>query len=114
MAKWTNSDGKQVSVLGTTYTIRIVDPEKCIDCDGWCDFSTKEVFVKDFEPDPEAMKDLAYYTAKVIRHELIHAMLYESGHHCNCAWATDESLVDYIALMFPKMAGMFTQADSTR
>ena len=112
MARWTSVDGKKVSVLGTEYTIRVAKPSDCIECDGWCDFSTKEVFVKDFEPDPMSMANLEWYTEKVLRHELVHAFMYESGRHCNSNFGMDEELVDFIAIMFPKMLSTFKEANA--
>ena len=46
---------------------------------------------------------------EILRHELIHAFLYESGLNFSshtiedCGWACDEELVDWIAIQFPKI-----------
>jgi predicted SprT family Zn-dependent metalloprotease len=52
---------------------------------------------------------------EVMRHEIVHAFLYESGlgystHIPNCAWAVNEEMVDWIAIQTPKMAKVFKQA----
>ena len=74
-----------VSVLGTPYTIyqaNSVDVPYLADCDGYCDTTAKAIVVLDMtevEGKPGAKADLAHYQRKVIRHELLHAALFESG-----------------------------------
>ena len=63
------------------------------------------------EPEPDSKKDMAAVKRNIIRHELIHAFLYESGLDVNSKWGTDETLVDWIALQFPKMEKAFKEAD---
>jgi hypothetical protein len=43
-----------------------------------------------------------------MRHELIHAFLFESGLDC-CSWADKEEIVDWIAIQFPKLQNVFEQ-----
>lgn len=47
------------------------------------------------------------YYSKVIRHEVLHAALHESGltHYAN-----DELLVEWLAVQFPKLAEIFKKA----
>lgn len=40
---------------------------------------------------------------RVMRHEIIHAFFYESGLDVESSWGTDGTLVDWIALQFPKV-----------
>ena len=44
-----------------------------------------------------------------MRHELIHAFLFESGLAENSNWARNEEMVDWIARQFPKMAKTFQE-----
>ena len=73
-----------VSVLGTPYTIyqgNSVDFPDLADCDGYCDTTIKAIVVLDMteiEGKPGAKADLTHYQRKVIRHELLHAVLFES------------------------------------
>lgn len=105
----------RVSVLGTPYTIfegNTFDFPDLHDCDGYCDTTIKEIVVFDMseaEGKPGAKADLNHYKRKVIRHELIHAILFESG-LSNNAWAENEELVDWIAIQFPKLEVLFQQA----
>ena len=103
-----------VNVLGTTYTIKRSD--KIADsylenCDGYCDHSTKNIVIdtfKNYEGQADALGNLDDYEKKVIRHELVHAFLFESGLN-GCSWAKDEEIVDWIACQFPKMKKIFEE-----
>ena len=55
-------------------------------------------------------KNLPEYKKAVIRHELTHAFLFESGLD-TCSWAQNEEMVDWIALQFPKLLQVFKEAD---
>ncbi len=100
-----------VNVLGTEYTIKEtnkVDDTNLETCDGYCDTSTKTIVIDTFKDSPGSLGDLEAYKKKVVRHELAHAFLYESGLSCN-SWAKDEEVVDWIALQFPKLLTAFEQ-----
>ena len=107
---------KVVTVLGVPYAIHegtTVDFPALKDCDGYCDTSTKEIVVSDMTESagsPYSKGDLAHYQRKVIRHELTHALLFESGLACN-SWAENEEVVDWIAIQFPKLQALFNSAD---
>lgn len=55
-------------------------------------------------------KNLPAYKKSVIRHEIIHAFLYESGLD-SCSWAANEEMVDFFAMQFPKLLQIFKEAD---
>lgn len=104
----------KANVLGTDYTIitKATASEYPIlesQADGFCDFSTKKIIIAEMKPDDYSMKDLVLYEKKVIRHELVHAFLYESGLDVNSDWARNEELIDWIALQFPKMEKLFLE-----
>ena len=103
-----------VNVLGTEYTIREsnkVEDQDLEICDGYCDTSTKTIVIDTFKDSPGSLGDLETYKKKVLRHELSHAFLYESGLSCN-SWAKDEEIVDWIALQFPKLQKAFEQCNA--
>lgn len=93
------------NILGTEYRIDIkerqTDP-KLDTRDGYTDFSVKKIVVADVEKekDDDSIEDLSSYHKKVIRHETMHALFYESGMN---DWASDELLVDYLAIQIPKI-----------
>lgn len=106
---------KKVNVLGTEYTIEerfAADDEKLKDCDGYCDKTSHKIVVTGRESDCE-LDDFPAYQRKIMRHEIIHAFLFESGLHENWRkeqWGHDETTVDWIASQFPKMVKCFREA----
>lgn len=105
----------KVNVLGVKYkitkSVKESDNPKIKGCDGFCDFTTKEIFVAELIENDDTMADLTVYEERVIRHELVHAFLFESGLDHNTEWARNEEIVDWIALQFPKMAKVFEQLE---
>ena len=108
-------DDMQVNVLGTMYTIQEsnkVDDPALEQCDGYCDNTTKMCVIDSMNcSDVMAKQNMKDYKNKVIRHELVHAFLYECGLAEN-SWANNEEIVDWIANMFPRMKAAFDEAES--
>ena len=103
----------QVNVLGTTYTVTESNGHEDVrlrQCDGYCD-PTIKVCVVDVMQGGDTMDkgNLTAQKMKNIRHELIHAFLFESGLAEN-SWAGNEEIVDWIAAQFPKLAKTFEEA----
>ena len=101
-----------VNVLGVKYTIKESDKVTDVNLehnDGYCDFTTKTIVIDTFKDSPNSFKDLESYRKQVIRHEVIHAFLYESGLD-SCSWGRNEEIVDWIACQFPKMLNVFEQS----
>ena len=93
----------EVDVLGTTYSIIKHDknnPIKIGDCDGYCDYSVKEIHIAEME-DYE-WGNVEAHANRVMRHELVHAYLYESGLSAE-TWANNEEIVDWMAIQIPKI-----------
>lgn len=95
---------KKVNVLGTEYTI---EKEKLKGCDGYCDKTTHRIAVTDNREESD-LGDFESYRRKVMRHELIHAFLFESGLHQE--FGHDEVTIDWMAAQFPKMVKAFREA----
>lgn len=105
----------KVNVLGTEYTIKSgVKAEddahfSSSEADGYIDYQTKEIIIKEMpEESHELTNDIASYERLVIRHELAHAFLYESG---LTDYAVDERLVEWMAIQLPKMAKIIKKID---
>lgn len=100
-----------VSILGVDYTIfkNVTEKEKSLirDVDGVTDFSVREIYIAVIDSDPDSMQDLDRYIKRTIRHEIVHAVLFESGLDHNAEWARNEEIVDWIALQFPKLLDIF-------
>ena len=103
-----------VDILGQEYIVITANEEekpKLKNCDGYMDQSIKEIVVGEFEESPTGISDLESYTRKVLRHEIIHAFLYESGLWNNSGnvvgWGQSEEITDWIAIQFPKIYKAF-------
>lgn len=107
-----------VNVLGTVYSVTVSNDSKeprLNDCAGFCDETTKEIFADDYQSyadDLSAKRNLKLQTKKVIRHEIVHAFLFESGLAENSTWAQNEELVDWIAKQGPKIIKAWQEADA--
>lgn len=108
---------EKVSVLGVEYKIIFrtdKDDEKLDGADGYCEFLSKEIVIDKSiftggDGSPLVLKKLDLLGLKVIRHELIHAFIYESGLSSENTWAENEELVDWIAIQFPKLKKCFDE-----
>lgn len=93
---------RTVHILGTVYTVKEQsegENERLESCDGYCDWTTKEIVVK--REIEGTLSNMEVYVRKVLRHEIVHAFLLESGLHEGSApvdgWAWNEEMVDWIA-----------------
>lgn len=104
---------EKVSILGTEYTIETdVDEKqdpKLESRDGFCDFSTKQIKISTFDKDNDSIEDLDLYKRRVLRHEILHAFLYESGLDSECPWAINEEMIDWLAIQYPKICTLFAE-----
>ena len=107
----------KINVLGTEYTIsEASETEDAFlkKCDGYCDKTSKAIVIKKKDDESE-LSDFDVYKKKVIRHEIIHAFLFESGLHENFKheeWGHDETTIDWFAVQFPKILQAFKEADA--
>jgi hypothetical protein len=106
----------KIKILGEEWTIEerneSEDPALA-DFDGYCDSSVRKIVVDGQnarKEDLTAKRDLLWFKRKVYRHEIVHAFLEESGLSESSFWATNEEMVDWIALQFPKLLRAFTDA----
>lgn len=98
----------KINILGTEYAIKeatVEEDYKLEGMNGYCDVTTKEIVIERIKEDKFTVKDLKAFTDKVLRHEIIHAFLYESGLHTNTEnqWAVNEEIIDWIAIQLPKI-----------
>lgn len=113
-----NMDDCKVNILGTEYTIRHRDEKEdsLLDGkfrDGYTDFSTHEIVICNKRDDCE-LQDYESYKKVILRHELMHAFLMESGLDASSistcgAWATNEEMVDWFAIQSPKIFKVYAE-----
>lgn len=105
----------KLNILGTEYEIirnaSVEEYPKLKNCDGYTDQSIKQIVIPEFVKDDMSEEDLEYYTKKVIRHEIVHAFMYESGLDSNSEYAKNEELIDWIAIQFEKILAIFIDLD---
>lgn len=102
-----------VTVLGVEYEIIRDKGGKdwpiLEDADGYTDFTTKKIVLKELKSTPTTWENMPAYESTVLRHEIVHAFLHESGLDSNSDWARNEEIVDWIAIQFPKMLTSFKE-----
>lgn len=115
-----------ITILGTEYTlVRLAydeDPTfKKRGCDGYIDEFTKSIVygVLDTFPawadnDNQIAKKKA--TNEILRHEIVHAFLTESGLKDSATsfdgpWSRNEEMVDWYAIQAPKIHAAFVELD---
>lgn len=84
-----------ITILGTTYILNFVEEiknENGQELSGEIDYIQKKIKISKKCPFKET----------TIRHELIHAFLFESGLHGN-DWSDNENMVDWFANQLPKL-----------
>jgi hypothetical protein len=104
-----------VSVLGSKYRITYTDTahdSNLKNCDGYCDRTSRSICVSRRESDSD-VDDFDMYARKVLRHEIVHAFMYESGlgenwEHRN--FGQEETVVDWIASQGPKIIEAWVNA----
>lgn len=102
----------KVNILGQEYTIKFQSEEenpKLKKADGICEFYSKEIIVCDVKEDEETFNNMREYKNKVLRHEIIHAFIHESGLDVMSEWARNEEMVDFFAYQIPKIAKLFNE-----
>ena len=110
-------ENKKINILGTEWNIHIVKefPEHLKEHEetatGLCNSFDKDIFVKDMS-DCDC-KDKEQLIKNVLRHEVLHAFLFESGLSENAGfsgcWATNEEMVDWFAIQSPKIFKVYLE-----
>lgn len=105
----------KINILGTVYTVKKQSENenpRLEDCDGYCDWTTKEIVVA--REVCGNLGNMNCYVRKVIRREIVHAFMLESGlHECSGetnAWACNETMVDWVARQGPKIYAAWQEA----
>ena len=107
----------KVNVLGSEWSVMFGTEKEypnLSEMDGYADFSTNQIVIDTMEKADGQIGskgDMTAYKKQVIRHEIIHAFLYESGlEACSITsdnWAVNEEMVDWFAIQSPKIFKLF-------
>ncbi len=101
----------KINVLGTEYEIEyknVEDDKDLEENEAYTLHSSRKIVMSN----RDRAKD---FTNKILRHEIIHAFLYESGLDC-CSnrvysWADNEEMVDWFAIQSPKIFKIYKELD---
>lgn len=108
----------KVDILGSEWTIKYLDEDPRFEhAEGFTNEALREITIENVKAsdDPLDFDIPSQYVnqKRVLRHEIIHAYLYESGlgessNPCE-AWAVNEEMVDWFARSLPKMTATFKE-----
>ena len=113
---YTESYDGLVYILGTQYNIKLIpesDDPMLKTLEGYTDQTVRKIVVKLIEKQSDSVQNLADYAKNIMRHELIHAFLFESGlgacaNEVDC-WSQNEEMIDWFAYQSPKIFKLFQQ-----
>lgn len=109
-----------VNILGTEYTIEyksIKDDDKLDEMEGYIDLYKKNIVIANIEEREyyknEQKAKIEKVKRKVLRHEILHGFLFESGLDCNSnktySWADNEEMIDWFAIQSPKIFKVYRE-----
>lgn len=111
---------RKVNILGTEYTIKERSQEEDVKldgCDGYTDWTTREIIIrKELKQnlDEKCLQNIDAYIRLVIRHEIVHVFLLESGLDGSainiCVWTQNEEMVDWFAIQGQKIYKAWREA----
>ena len=101
-----------VSILGQLYEVSESTEDKDVnlkETSGYCDWTTHRIVLCKCED--YTVGNIDAYRDKVLRHEVIHAFLMESGLHEAATFDDEhfEQMVDWTAIQFYKMFAVFKE-----
>ena len=109
-----------VDILGSEWTIQFRDEDPAFEkAQGYAEPNEKIIIIENVKPtNPNEPLELTEYAQsidqkRVLRHEILHAFLMESGLDANANsvenWATNEEMVDWFAIQSPKIFKIYKE-----
>lgn len=110
---------KKIKILGTEYRIYYKTERQDValeDISGYCDYSSKTIICKEYTEEDKivlGLENIKFISNRVLRHEVFHAFMYESGLWANSfnvqQWAKNEEMTDWFAIQSPKIFKVYKQ-----
>lgn len=102
-----------IDILGTTYEILFVDcneEPRMKNKDGFVDKTQRKIYISKYNEE-SGFKNWKEYEAEIMRHEIIHTFMIESGldnnwQHPN-EFGHDETTIDWFAMQWHKINKIF-------
>ena len=119
----------KIDVMGVEYAVHRVNPYEPIHSGksldeqgigGFCDYDLKEIYVADMSAtkgwETEPKSKITERERRILRHEITHAFLFESGLNWDSSvlqdgWATNEEMVDWFAIQGEKIYKCWVNAE---
>lgn len=106
-----------INILGSEWSIDYKTPETdkvLSNARGYANYASRSIVINMSSNGFSTADEYVFYLKKVLRHEIIHAFLFESGLGENFEHRKrghEETIVDWFALQFPKIYQAFCEAD---
>ena len=108
----------KIDILGTEYTIKHAEKEAVKDfkdeiADAFCDCTSREIVIRNIKDD-EDIGNKQNYINRLLRHEVIHAYMFECGLGAEIPHPQtghDEAMIDWFARMAPRIMQTFIELD---
>lgn len=111
-------DGMTLSILGVNYTVKVTTAtvdKNLSDCAGYCDPTSHKIVIEDCGLDDDGFDDWLERQNRILRHEILHAFLFESGLGADATYIQEgqthpETMVDWFARQAPKIYAVYKTA----
>lgn len=107
----------KINILGSEWDVEYrnadIDPILQDENGGYTDPSINLIVISNKGKDDNVV-DFGKIQKRYLRHEIIHAFLFESGLGFNlehCEFGHEETMIDWLAIQFPKILEVFKEAD---
>ncbi|MGL5749043.1 MAG: hypothetical protein ACRCXT_00840 [Paraclostridium sp.] len=101
-----------INILGEEYKLLYQEQLRYDNCDGYTDWTKKEIgIIKLDRDDDKALGDISIYERKVLKHEIIHAFLDQSGLMGSSDWVRNEEMIDFFAIQWDKINKAMEKSD---
>lgn len=113
-----------IAILDAVYRLHIESDEEFAKrfehdvsgCGGLCNSFTKEIYIAQRDTEPEGKETRDEMVKMALRHEIVHAFLFESGIDQNSwptdAWGVNEEMVEWFSIQGPKIYQAWKEADA--
>ena len=106
-----------VNILGAEWKIEYkteTEDSMFENANGYCDYTGRRIVVLSESRKNDSMDDFKVEQQRIIRHEILHAFLCESGligntYSVENGWAKNEEMVDWFAIQSPKIYKVYIE-----
>lgn len=108
---------ESVNILGAEWKIEYkteTEDSMFENSNGYCDYTGRRIVVLAEPRKNDSMDDFNVEQQRIMRHEILHAFLCESGlvgntYNVDNGWARNEEMVDWFAIQSPKIYKVYSE-----